>query len=179
MSANSVASMTPDLPGELRRLGIRPDLSADEAFSLGERYHETEDDGPRAIACYRLSAERGRVAAMHSIAHCHLYGIFVERDYAVAYRWFDEAAKRGCPQAMYHLGLCFTEGYGVPADLAAAAKWYRDSAERGDEDAMCRLAEILKQGKGIKANLAEARRWYRKAADHGQEEANAWVAAHS
>jgi len=179
MSTEPVTSMAPDLPGELRRLGIHPDLSADDAFELGEHYHEKENDGPRAIACYRLSAMQGRVAAMHSIAHCHLYGIFVKLDYSEAYRWFVRAAEGGCPQAMYHLGLCFSEGYGVEPDFKEAEKWYRLSAERGDEDAMCRLAQILEQGKGVAANLAEARRWYREAAARGQEEAQAWMAAHS
>ena len=173
------ASMTPDLADELRRLGINPDLTADEAFELGEHhYHEKENDGPRAIACYRLSAKKGRVAAMHSVAHCHLYSIFVELDYDEAYRWFVKAMEGGCPQAMYHLGLCFTEGYGAERDLAAAEKWYRLSAEHGDEDAMCRLAQILEQGKGIAADPAEARRWYGEAASRSQEEAQAWMAAH-
>ncbi|MDR3077876.1 MAG: sel1 repeat family protein [Planctomycetota bacterium] len=134
--------------------------------------------GEKALAIFRrLAEDTGRVAAMHSIAHTHLYGIAgVAQDYDLAFKWFTRAAQGGCPQAMYHLGMCSAEGYGTPKNPELAYSWYRKSAELGDEDAAFRTGECLEKGFGVKADSAQAREWYRRAAQADQAEAKAKLA---
>lgn len=128
--------------------------------------------GEKAIALFRKLADAGRVAAMHSIAHTHLYGIAgVKQDYDVAFEWFTRAAANGCPQAMYHLGLCNAKGYGCPVNPELSFQWYQKSADRADEDAMYELAQCYDRGFGVPADPAKAKHWYAQAASHGQEQA--------
>ncbi|MCD8352164.1 MAG: 2-dehydropantoate 2-reductase [Planctomycetaceae bacterium] len=130
-------------------------------------------DGKAAIELFKQVADKtGRLDAMHSVAHTHLYGVGgVAKDYDIAFAWFTKAANNGCPQAMYHLGMCNANGYGTSVDKAAAAAWYRKSAERGDEDAMYELAKRLETGDGVPIDMDEALHWYREAAGHGQKAA--------
>lgn len=146
-----------------------------DQFELANEYLDA-GDGAKAIAMFRLLAEKGRVDAMHSIAHTHLYGIAgVARDYDEAFKWFTRAAQNGCPQAMYHLGLCNAEGYGTRKDPKKAADWYKKSAARGDEDAEYRVGLCYETGAGVKQDAQEALAWYRQAASHGQPDAAAKV----
>ncbi len=129
-------------------------------------------DGEKAMPIFRKLAERGRLDAMHSIAHTYLYGIGgIGQDYDMAFSWFTRAAKNGCPQAMYHLGMCNAKGYGTSVDHALSAEWYCRSAEHGDEDAMYELGNCYEKGLGVKADAAKAREWYRRAAGLGQADA--------
>ncbi len=142
-----------------------------DEFEQADAYLDA-GEGDKALPLFRKLAERGRVDAMHSIAHSHLYGVAgVKQDYDLAFSWFTRAAKGGCPQAMYHLGMCNANGYGTPVDLALAFDWYRKSAERGDEDAMHRVGEALEKGLGTAPDRTEAIKWYRRAADYGQDDA--------
>lgn len=137
-----------------------------DEFELANKYLD-EGDGPRAMALFHALADQGRVDAMHSIAHSHLYGIAVPRDYDIAFKWFTRAAAGGCPQAMYHLGLCNAEGYGTPRNPKLALRWYKESAGLGDEDAEYRVGLCLERD----GDAGEAVEWYRLAASHGQPEA--------
>ena len=147
-----------------------------DEFALADQYLDS-GNGKEAMRIFRTLAERGRVDAMHSIAHTHLYGIAgIRRDYTEAFTWFTKAARNGCPQAMYHLGLMNEEGLGIPANPKAALDWYQKSAQRGDEDAEYRVGLCHERGVGTTANIEEAEKWYRLAAAHGQEDAKARLA---
>lgn len=135
-------------------------------------------EGAKAMKIFYRLAEEGRLSAMHSIAHSHLYGIAgVKQDYNEAFKWFSRGAAGGCPQAMYHLGLCNAEGYGTPKNPELALDWWKKSADHGDEDSTFRVGDCYERGFGTKANRAEAIKWYRRAAADGQEEAQARLKA--
>lgn len=140
-------------------------------FDTADQYLDT-GDGAKAIQLFEKVAERGRVDAMHSIAHTYLYGVAgVKQDYDAAFRWFTRAANGGCPQAMYHLGMCNAEGYGTAKNPKQAFEWYKKSASRGDEDAEYRVGLCYETGLGAQQDMKEAMKWYKQAAAHGQEDA--------
>jgi TPR repeat protein len=129
-------------------------------------------DGAKAMPIFHRLAEGGRVSAMHSIAHTHLYGIAgIKQDYDAAFLWFTRAANGGCPQGMYHLGMCNAKGYGTPIDPELSFQWYKKSAERGDEDAMYEVGQCYERGFGVQADMEKAKAYYREAAADGQEPA--------
>lgn len=137
-----------------------------------------DGEGDKAMPLFHKLAERGRLDAMHSIAHTHLYGIAgVKQDYDLAFHWFTRAAGLGCPQAMYHLGMCNARGYGTPVDLPQSLVWYERSARNGDEDAMYEAGQCYENGIGTDADAGKAREWYQRAANLGQADARARLEA--
>ncbi len=129
-------------------------------------------EGAKAMPIFHRLAEGGRVAAMHSIAHTHLYGIAgIRQDYDLAFHWFTRAAEGGCPQGMYHLGMCSAKGYGTPVDPELSFRWYKKSADRGDEDAMYEVGQCYERGFGVPQDIDKAKQFYREAAANGQEQA--------
>lgn len=140
-------------------------------FEQADRYLDN-GEGEKAMPLFHQLAAQGRVDAMHSIAHTHLYGIAgIPRDYDIAFKWFTKAAANGCPQAMYHLGMCNAKGYGTPVDPQKALEWYCKSAERGDEDAMFEVGNCHANGIGTAMDIEKAKEWYRRAAEYGQDAA--------
>ena len=129
-------------------------------------------EGAKAMPIFHRLAEGGRVSAMHSIAHTHLYGIAgIKQDYDLAFHWFTRAAEGGCPQGMYHLGMCSAKGYGTPVDPELSFRWYKKSAERGDEDAMYEVGQCYERGFGVPQDIDKAKQFYREAAANGQAQA--------
>jgi TPR repeat protein len=140
-------------------------------FDTAEAYLDS-GEGDKAMPIFHRLVEGGRVSAMHSIAHTHLYGIAgIKQDYDRAFLWFTRAADGGCPQGMYHLGMCNAKGYGTPVNAELSFEWYKKSAERDDEDAMYEVGLCYERGFGVAADADAAKRWYRKAADNGQPKA--------
>lgn len=140
-------------------------------FEQADRYLDN-GEGEKAMPLFHQLAAQGRVDAMHSIAHTHLYGLAgIPRDYDIAFKWFTKAASNGCPQAMYHLGMCNAKGYGTPVNPQKALEWYRKSADRGDEDAMYEVGNCYLHGIGSEPSADKAKEWFIKAAEYSQEQA--------
>ncbi|GEM_PF-1502898 len=146
------------------------------AVVLYSRDDPTLEEAPDTFIRYRVEgwpgvlrrAGRGSRTAAFLAARCYEAGIGVERDMAVALRWYRDAAERGRLQAQNNLAWIYHQGFGgVPQDRDEAVTWYRLAARQGSVPAQCSLAGLLLDGDRGETADAEAVAWYRLAAEHG------------
>ncbi len=95
----------------------------------------------------------------------------LDRDPALALRWFRAAAGAGYTPAVNMVGRCFERGWGTGRDLGEAARCYRQSAEQGFDWAQFNLANLLLYGLGVPRDRVEAFAWFRRAANQGHAKA--------
>ncbi|MBB3143063.1 SH3 domain-containing protein [Halomonas organivorans] len=115
------------------------------------------------------AAERGEPQAQLRLALAYLEGRGVERDDALAARWFEAAASQGVIPAQNNLGSLYENGRGVEQDYAKAIHWYREAAQAGDPFGQNNLGAMYAQGKGVERNHAWAVFWFAMAAQQGNE----------
>jgi len=83
-----------------------------------------------------------RLMALHTLGVNHELGRGVERDYAAAAHWYEQAARQGYADSQHDLAKLYEDGRGVARDHARAYAWYSLAARRGnpvavmDRDAM-------------------------------------------
>lgn len=119
------------------------------------------------------SAEWIAAAARYGLVEAQLlHGqALLERDPALALRWFRAAAGAGYAPASNMAGRCFEMGWGTGRDLPEAARSYRLAAGQGYDWAQFNLANLLLYGLGVPRCRTEAFAWYRRAADQGHAKA--------
>ena len=69
-------------------------------------------------------------------------GVCVQRDYAVARNWFEQAIALGDGQAMNNMGAIYNEGGGVPRNTKLAREWFEKAAALGIPEAKQNLREM-------------------------------------
>ena len=105
----------------------------------------------------RARAEQGDADAQNKLGAVYANGQGVEKDQAVAVKWYRKAAEQGNSDAQYNLG-------GVVENFAEALMWYRKAAEQGNLAAQKHLALLLDVDD---TNNDEVLKWLRKAAEQG------------
>jgi len=55
----------------------------------------------------------------------------VQRDYAEARHWFEQAVALGDGQAMNNMGTLYSDGRGVPRNTRTAREWFEKAAALG------------------------------------------------
>jgi TPR repeat protein len=110
-------------------------------------------------------AEQGDVRAQTTLGLLYYRGSRdVQRDDAMAAKWFRLAAERGDAVAQFNLGVMYGEGQGVPQDHAKSAKFYRLSAEQGNPQAQYNLGLLYAQAEGGAPDYVAAHMWFNLAA---------------
>lgn len=99
-------------------------------------------DYAKALAWYRLAAERGFVDAQMELANHYFSGLRVPRDPVKAAKWYRMAAELGNLEAQFRLGFLYEKGSGLPQSDIEAYAWYRLSAAQGDAAAIENLARL-------------------------------------
>ena len=124
---------------------VRPGPVAQPSSEGSRQVAEGADSCTQRIATnyFRRAAERGSAVGMVNLAHAHLTGRGVGRDFAAARTWFAQAAKAGAPGSFIGLGHIHEAGLGVSQSDAAAAAWYRLGAEAGFARPALRLVRLL------------------------------------
>ncbi|WP_313085582.1 tetratricopeptide repeat protein [Pseudomonas sp.] len=123
---------------------------------------------PREAARTILAAaQTGLADAQVMLGQILLEGRGIQRDAALAVRWFRIARAQGTPMAHNMLGRCLEHGWGCPPNAAAAANEYRLAADQGLDWAMYNLANLLATGRGVEQDQAQALELYRRAAALG------------
>jgi TPR repeat protein len=113
-------------------------------------------------------ARGGGLAAQVAVAGYYKEGVGVNKNPALAERFYRRAAERGQPVAQYELGRMYETGTGVRADFSKAAEWYRLAAGLGgNRDAQYALGQLYFTGRGVVNDYATAVTWFRKAANQG------------
>ncbi|MCK9154923.1 MAG: sel1 repeat family protein [Paludibacteraceae bacterium] len=133
-------------------------------------------DSIGAYKCYKEVADKGYAVGKYKEAVCHLDGIGVEKDSAIAQKIFNETFKLLMKdskniRAWRYLGDCYYNGDGVEKNYTQAVKWYSKATEKGDAISQLFLGDCYRLGKGIEKNYIAAAEWYRKAAEQGNNDA--------
>lgn len=114
--------------------------------------------------------------SLHNLGIQYEFGRGVEKDLALAARYYQAAAEQNYPPSEYKLGAMFARGLGVPRDPLIAAFWYRKAAQHNVRPAQYHLAMQHLQGEGVEKNITEATFWFRKAVQNGHHHAKEMLA---
>lgn len=121
----------------------------------------------RAAQAILMAATQGIVDGQALLGQILLDGKGIERDLALAKRWFLIAANAGHLMARNMLGRCWEHGWGGPVDFTRASLEYRQAAEAGLDWAMYNYANLLATGRGVAEDPHAALSLYRQAAESG------------
>ena len=72
----------------------------------------------------------------------------MEKDEAIAVKFYAAAAESGYAQAQMDLALMYEQGRGVQKDLKQALQFYKAAADQGHSPALHRTGKMLEQGLG-------------------------------
>ena len=123
---------------------------------------------PREAARTILAAaETGLADAQVMLGQILLEGRGIQRDPALAIRWFRIARAQDNAMARNMLGRCLEHGWGCDPDPSSAADEYRKAAGLGLDWAMYNLANLFATGRGVAQDQAQALLLYRQAAELG------------
>ena len=163
-------------------------------YKMGLCYAEgrgVEEDGEKAIECFRKAAEMGYEPAQGELGLCYYLGYFgLRQDFNEALKWYKMAGKDisrwagdwtfgflynylmatepNDLDAQLQLGDAYLNGVfsiDLDVDRKEAAKWYRLAAEQGDPRAQLSLRRC-----------EEFDEWHQRAAEQGDIEAQVQVA---
>ena len=111
--------------------------------------------------------------SQYDIGIMYFKGIGIERDYAIAYRWFHMAANQGHARAQNDMAFLLSKGLGVQQNKPEAYIWFLRAAEQGFADAQYNLGVMLSHGteKGMPQHFMLAYMWFEIAAQNGILEA--------
>lgn len=122
----------------------------------------------KELASIIKSAEAGDVEAQYKLGEFYFYGDEgVEKDYALAVKWFRKAANAGYPNAQNFLGYCYEDGLGVEKNLVTAFVLYSKAADQGYAQAYNSLGCIYGDKFGSFYNEKVAFKFFQKAAELG------------
>jgi TPR repeat protein len=119
-------------------------------------YYDAYDKNVEKV---QSSAEVGDPAAQFMLGKFYYYGLFFERNYPEAIKWFRAAAHQGHASAQFLLGEAYEKARGLKKDYAQAAKWYMRAAFQGHFLAMYNLSNFYAHGLGVPKNLITAYAW--------------------
>lgn len=149
-------------------------------FSLAAPAGGQSDAGHEAYqredyaAAYRIwqpLAEQGNAAAQYNLGLLYQYGLGVERQLAVAVKWYGLAAQNGDADAQTVIGDLYADGFWGAKDYGKAAQWYRLAAEQGHAEAQRKLGVFFARGQGVTEDSNAAIMWLRRAVEQGDAEA--------
>jgi len=142
-------------------------LRREEVLNVEQLQAMLDDSPVRAAQAILIAAKEGVVDAQALLGQILLEGRGIERDEALAVRWFRIAAHGGHLMARNMLGRCLEHGWGCGADAVAAAREYRLAAEAGLDWGLYNYANLLATGRGVAEDQNQALACYRQAAELG------------
>ncbi|CAI3789767.1 hypothetical protein AHFPHNDE_03471 [Pseudomonas sp. MM227] len=121
----------------------------------------------KAAQALVIAAGQGVVDAQALLGQILLDGRGIERDAALALKWFAIAASRGHAMAHNMLGRCHEHGWGCEASAERAAGHYLHAARAGLDWGLYNLANLLGTGRGVALDHPRAFACYLQAATMG------------
>jgi len=118
------------------------------------------------VDALRKKAEQGNAMDQLSLGLDYYEGIFVEKDFKEAEKWWRKSAEQGNVLAQYFLGY----GNGTGPHEKQAIDWLRKAAEQGYAPAEVDLGYEYSggnEGDNLKRDDKQALYWWRKSADQG------------
>jgi TPR repeat protein len=151
-----------DVAATIRLDLMRSRLEADKARPANTGAKAKGASGSAAPSSQPLSKEylkvleakalAGDAVAQVVLGHAYRYGNGVDKDPAMALRWFRESAELGNPTAQYYLGRSYYDFTDYPSvvrpDHPLAVSWWLKSAAQGTIEAMEALGFCYSSGYG-------------------------------
>ena len=143
---------------KLVRTGV---LGGDKA----ERWLARLEDEEKVKAT-RARAEGGDAAAMRELGMWYEHGQHgLEKDWAVAYGWYQRGADLGEPSCLWQAGACLAYGFGVEKNVTYGVMQVTQGAGGGSAGAAYFLGFAFDKGKfGMPKDPVRAKAWYEKVA---------------
>ena len=134
--------------------GVKKDISkAEESFSrIKNALHREE--------------KKGNPEYKYALSYMYFYGLGVEEDEEISFRFISQAAEQKLPQALHECAQCYANGWGVDENPDKAFDFYRKAAEAKVYPAYSDLAYCYEKGLGVGKNSVAADEYYQKAADY-------------
>jgi TPR repeat protein len=92
----------------------------------------------------RAKAEQGDANAQYNLGVRYRKGEGVDKDVAVAVKWFRKAAEQGRVDAQHNLGSIYADGIGVVKNDLIAYQWYLLASANGDLAAEWYMSKLEK-----------------------------------
>lgn len=127
-------------------------------------------DYQKALQILKPLAEQGNSQAQAMLGLMYDNGHGVDKDPAVAFKWYLKAAGQGIPVVQHDVGVKYFQGTGVAQNYQEAAKWWEQAANAGLTDSQFNLGLMYYRGLGMNIDYPKASGLFRQAADagHGQ-----------
>jgi TPR repeat protein len=93
------------------------------------------------------------------------HGVVIEKDEAMASKFFTEAAESGLAAAQLYAGRQSLFGSSEEADYFKAFEWFLKAGEQGLPMAQEAVGAMLNSGIGVELNRTKAFEWFLRAAD--------------
>ena len=117
------------------------------------------------------SAKKGYSPALVKYAYYLENGIYVEKDYQMAYEYYLLACQKQNREGFYHLGRWFFYGIGQKEDKHKAMQYYQQASHYHYSKASFMLGYMYHYGDGISKDLEKAKEYYQLALQEGYLEA--------
>ncbi|MBQ7682607.1 MAG: toll/interleukin-1 receptor domain-containing protein, partial [Oscillibacter sp.] len=104
---------------------------------------------------------------LYQMGDKYYFGNGVEKDYAKAREYYEQAAAKGHAEALFSLGVLYRKGQGVAQDYAKARECFEQAAAKGHAGALNNLGFLYRKGLGVAQDYAKARHCYEQAAAKG------------
>ena len=138
---------------------------ADQAVYLYNRSLEfltgagVPKDEEKAFRLNADSASLGYGDAVLAMGWFYLNGTGVQRDLALASKWYKKSARKGDPRAMFSLGQMAYDA----RDFAGALLWFNRAIEKGHARSVFWLGKLYWHGRGVVQDKKRASDLFRKA----------------
>jgi TPR repeat protein len=99
----------------------------------------------------------------------YLKGEGTDKNFELAFYWFQKAANNGETSAQYNLGLCYEFGFGVRKNKAKAFEFYKKSSINGNINAKFQLGYCYINGIGTGNDREKGFELYNEAANNNTQ----------
>lgn len=119
----------------------------------------------QALHWSKMAADMGEGMAQLAYALYCYTGKGIDKNYNVAFRYFQQARKQHITGVAYWLGQCYELGHGVEPDDAKMFKAYHEAVLEGNMRAIKSLGLCYKNGKGTKTDYLQAAKYFQEIVD--------------
>ncbi len=153
----------------------------DAAYNLGLKYYKgsdiVESDAEKCIYYIKKAAKGRCFEAKDMLGYFYRYGKLLNKDEALARKWFLQAQAFGSIQSAENLGYMYYNGKGGAVDKKRAVTFWTLAAQFGLPQSQSALAHMYYFGEGgLSKNLTKAEYWAKKASATGNQNAKELLA---
>lgn len=148
---------------------------SDSIFQLGVDYFNGRNgkfmDREKGFNLQKQAAEMGNAEAQFEMGSFYYNGIYVERDFNMAFSWYNKAAMNGNATAIDNCGIAYIEGIGVDINHSKAVEYFERGAALNYAPSIFNLGVSYENGNGVEQNSVRASKLFRQAAELGDGDA--------